>query len=397
MEGSYCGKTGTSTEVTLSLSQTGEIASKSAGYVPADMCLQGSGTKECPSPAAAGHLPFPARPGQARPWETRQRRAAGPDPTPAALLTLITSFLGVMGFLPPGGAAASSSQRAHGSSPGGAGGARPGPSADNNNKTHNIHTALPICRGNRRDEQHAAPAAAGGAAAGKRSLGVTPPPRRVPRAALAAPPARSCAVHTASRSPRRGPRMAGPPPLCPALPAGRQRGCCLSGCCLQGCYYLSGCCLHGCYLLPARPLPAGRAPYPPPRAPHGGRRYLSGRAASPARMDRAAQWQPNKTPPATPPPPPARAHWPRPRPPNLDPLCHWSAARFGPAHIGAGGGRCPGRGRDAQLWCRVGWGARVGLQPPGGLAVTRRCHWLGSARAEGPGARGGEDALHARG
>ncbi|XP_048159847.1 translation initiation factor IF-2-like [Corvus hawaiiensis] len=63
--------------------------------------------------------------------------------------------------------------------------------------------------------------------------------------------------------------MAGPPPLCPALPTDRQRGCCLSGCCLQGCYYLSGCCLHGCYLLPARlVLPANRTRCPPtPRAP----------------------------------------------------------------------------------------------------------------------------------
>lgn len=75
-------------------------------------------------------------------------------------------------------------------------------------------------------------------------------------------------------------------------------------------------------LLPARLLPVTRPtvvtcrphslPTPPaPCPPHSSRRYLRGRAASPARMDRAAQWQPNKTPPATPPPPPARAHWPR--------------------------------------------------------------------------------------
>lgn len=125
------------------------------------MCVQGSGTKECPSPAAAGHLPFPFLPRTAGPGQApgRHGSAAQPARIPPRqrLLPLITSFSGVMGSLPPGGAAASGSQRAPGSSPGCAGEARPGPSADNNNEMHDIHTALPIIsRGNRRDERHAA-------------------------------------------------------------------------------------------------------------------------------------------------------------------------------------------------------------------------------------------------
>lgn len=77
---------------------------------------------------------------------------------------------------------------------------------------------------------------------------MTPPPRRVPRAALAAPPARSCAVRTGYRALRRGPRMAGPPSLCSALPAGRQRGLMPVGLLPAG------------LLLPVRPLPTRLLP-----------------------------------------------------------------------------------------------------------------------------------------
>lgn len=106
--------------------------------------------------ALPGPGTFPSPHGRARPgpWETQQRRAAGPDSAPAAPINANNFISGAYGLfarrrgLRP--------QRAHGSSPGGAGGARPGPSTDSNNQMHNTHTALPIYQGNWRDEQPAA-------------------------------------------------------------------------------------------------------------------------------------------------------------------------------------------------------------------------------------------------
>lgn len=67
MEGSYCGETCTYSEVTLSLSNRGGGKSPQN---PRGTCLQacvsqGSGTKECPSPAGPGLLPFPFPPAEA--------------------------------------------------------------------------------------------------------------------------------------------------------------------------------------------------------------------------------------------------------------------------------------------------------------------------------------------
>lgn len=127
MEGSYCGKTATSTEVTLSLNQTGGNCLKIAGVRACRHVFAGQRHKGMSEPrrGRAPSLPRTAGPGQAA---GRHGSAAQPAliPPQQRLLTLITSFLGVMGFLPPGGAAACSSQRAHGSSPGGVGERGPG-------------------------------------------------------------------------------------------------------------------------------------------------------------------------------------------------------------------------------------------------------------------------------
>lgn len=394
MEGSYCGKTGTSTGATLSLSQTGGNRLKIAGVRACRHVFPGQRHKGMSEPRRAGHLRLPSRtagPGPA-PGTHRAAPRTGPAPAPAAPINADNSIWGY-GFVPPGGAAASSA-----SSTGGAGGARPGPSTDNNNTTHNIHTALPICRGNRRDERAAAlrqqeVPLRGSAASGwyPRPAG-SPGPRSLPRP----PGAARCARPPGLRQRLRG--WLGRLPCAPhCLRADSGADACSVAACLQGCYYLSGCYLHGCHLLLARLLlPAGHARCPPPP-----RTAAAGTCAAvppPLRVwtgllngNRTKHRRPRPL--HRPPAPIGRAA----RPPNLDPPCHWPAARFGPAHKGAGGGRCPGRGRDAQLWCRVGWGAHAGLHPPAGLAVARGCHWPGSARAEGRGARGGEDALRARG
>lgn len=236
MEGSYCGITGTSTRGTLSLRQTGGNRLKIAGVRACRHVFPGQRHKGMSEPRRAGHLPFPSLQGQAL---GTQGSPAGPAPAPAAPINANNPISGY-GFCASRRGGHLQPQRLTAA-------ARPGPSADNNSTTHDIHTALPIGRGNRRDEQ---PCGSRRCRCGEaQPRGDTPAPQG-PRAALAAPPARSCALRTACRAPPKGPRMAGPPPLCPALPAGRQRGCCC----------LFGCCLPAGLLLPIRLLPTRLSP-----------------------------------------------------------------------------------------------------------------------------------------
>lgn len=94
MEGSYCGKTRTYPDVTLSLSSRGENRLKTPGYVPADMrtcVLQGSSTKEGPRPAEprGGRgpslpLPAPHRRGRPEPSPGAARCASGDTAPPGS-------------------------------------------------------------------------------------------------------------------------------------------------------------------------------------------------------------------------------------------------------------------------------------------------------------------------
>lgn len=315
MEGSYCGKTGTSTEVTLSLSQTGGNRLKIAGVRACRHVFPGQRHKGMSEPCRgrAPSLPFPARPGRARPGETRQGRAAGPDgaqqrPERRQLHRGLQARCSRR-------SGRSSSQRAPSGGPGGAGGARPGPSTDNDSKAHDpICTPLYLCAEVSGAMSSLQPCGSGRCRCGEaQPRGDTPTPQGPPgrarrparpelRGALGLPSsAKGCEDGRAASS---VPRTASGPTagLLPVrlLPAG----------------LLLPVRLLNTQLLPAtrttvvtcRPRSLSPPPHSPPH--HGGRRYLSGRAASPVRMDRAAQWQPNKTPPATPPPPPARTHWP---------------------------------------------------------------------------------------
>lgn len=306
MEGSYCEKTGTSTEVTLSLNQTGVNCLKIAGGRACRHVFAGQRHKGMSEPRRGGapSLPRTAGPGQAAGRHGSAAQLALIPPQ-QHLLTLITSFLGVRGFLPPGGAAACSSQRAHGSSPGGAGERGPGRARTITTK-YTISTPLYLsvevtggmssmqpCGSRRCRCREAQP------------RGDTPAPQGPPGRARcpARPELRGAHGLLGSAKGSEDGRAASP---LPRTACGPTAGLLPAGLLLP------------VQLLPTRLLPLTRPTVtcrpcslpPAPCPPDGGRRYLSGRAASPARMDRAAQWQPNKTPPATPPPPPARAHWP---------------------------------------------------------------------------------------
>lgn len=155
MEGSYRGKTGTSTEVTLSLRQTGGNRLKIAGVRACRHVFPGQRHKGMSEPrrGRAPSLPRTAGPGQAPGDTAAPHSRPGSRPAPPGNAE---NFTGGSGLAASRRGGRSSSQRAHSGSPGGAGGARPGPSTDNDSKAHDIRIALPICRGNRRDEQPAA-------------------------------------------------------------------------------------------------------------------------------------------------------------------------------------------------------------------------------------------------
>lgn len=355
----------------------GESPQKSPGYVPADMCLAQRNVR-------APSLPFPSLPRTAGPGQAPGNTAAARIAPQQRLLTQITSFFGGLRVrcLPAGPPPLP--QRAHGTSGGGGvrrGGERGPGRAPTAATKRTISTPLYL---------RAEVTGGMSSPAGKRSLGGDTPapqgslpgPRSLPRP----PGAARCARSPALRQGLRGwPGAASPPPrtacgadsgaaACPPAacravitcpPAAHTAVTCYP----PGCCYLTAALVARPPHSPARPVPpraaAGTcaAAPPPPRLWTG---LLNGNRTK-------HRWpRPLRRPPA----PIGRAA----RPPNLDPLCHWSAARSGSAHKGAGRGRCPGRGRDAQLWCRAGRGARLGLQRPGGLAAARRSHWLRSAR-----------------
>lgn len=344
------------------------------------------------------HLRFPSPHGRARPGPGRPGSAAQPaGPAPAAPINAGNLILGGYGF-------SASRQGGRFQLPAAAPAVRGerGPGRARTMTTKRTISTPLYLHLPRRPEGWAArsPAAAGGAAAGSAAPGWHPRPAGSP----------------GPRSPPRPPELRGALGLLGSAKGcedGRAASPLLRTACgpparLLPVRLLPARLLLPVGLLPTRLLPVTRLTVATCRP-----RSLSPPCPSPAPTTAGAG-----TCAAAPPPPcvwsgllngnRTKHRWPRPlhrppapigragRPPNLDPLCHWPAARSGSAHKGPGGGLCPGRGRDAQLWCRVGWGARVGLQPPGGLAAARRCHWLGSARAEGRGAHGGEDALRAR-
>lgn len=244
MEGSYCGTTGTSTRGTLSLRQTGGNRLKIAGVRACRHVFPGQRHKGMSEPRRAGHLPFPSLQGQARPWGHRAAQPARFRPQQRPL-TPITPFL-VTGSVPPGGAAASS------------------PSASRQQRgpgrartiTAQRTISTPLYLSAEVTGGMSSSAAAGGAAAGKRSLGVTPPPRRDPGPRSLPRPhgAARCARPAGLRQRVRGwPGRLPCAPHCLRADSGAAAACSVAAC-LQGCYYLSGCYLHGCHLLLARLL-----------------------------------------------------------------------------------------------------------------------------------------------
>lgn len=175
-----------------------------------------------------------------------------------------------------------------------------------------------------------------------------------------------------------------PPPLQPALPPGRLNGCYLPVALALGRRVLPPAASPACLPSPARlPSPQRRSPVPAPA-----------RAASPPRMDRAPQWQLNKTQPA--PPPPGTRLLPLAGPPARRTLTRSAIGRRGElARPTRGGGLVPfpagthgsgaGRGGEEAL----DYSPQQALRRPGALLSLASRGACGGALGGGVG-RGGK-------